>query len=101
METMGKLIEKWMKAGHLLSAEGCLPSVQGARVRLLKGQIAVTDGPFTEAKEIVGGLAILEASSKEQAIQLVKEFLAVAGDGECEVRQLYEAPQRSDAQAAS
>jgi hypothetical protein len=51
----------------------------------------VTDGPFTEAKEVVGGLALLQANSKEEAIELVKEFLQVAGDGECELRQLFEA----------
>jgi|SRR5215467_4890271 len=101
MERMGKLIEQGMKAGYLLGAEGCLPSRMGARVRLANGQVTVTDGPFTESKEVVGGFAILEASSMEQALQMVKEFLSVAGDGECEVRQLYEAPQRSEAQAAS
>jgi hypothetical protein len=49
-----------------------------------------SDGPFTESKEVVGGLAILQANSKEEAIELVKEFLDVAGDGECELRQLYD-----------
>lgn len=101
MERMGKLIEEGMKAGYLISTEGCLPSVKGARVRLANGQIAVTDGPFTESKEVVGGFAILEASSREHAVQLVKDFLRVAGDGECEIRQLYEAPQHSEAQGAS
>lgn len=51
-----------------------------------------TDGPFTESKEVVGGFAILEAKSKAHAIELVKEFLAVAGDGECELRQIFEGP---------
>jgi len=92
MERMGKLIEEGMKAGYLIGTEGCLPSVKGARVRLANGQIAVTDGPFTESKEVVGGFAILEASSREHAVQLVKDFLRVAGDGECEIRQLYEDP---------
>ena len=92
MERMGKLIEEWMKRGILLSAEGCLPSATGARVRLSNGKVTVTDGPFSETKEVVGGLAILQASSKEEAVQAVKEFLNVAGDGECELRQLYEGP---------
>jgi hypothetical protein len=51
----------------------------------------VTDGPFTEAKELIGGFAILQAKSKEEAIELTRRFLDVAGDGECEIRQLYEA----------
>ncbi|HEY3456514.1 MAG TPA: YciI family protein [Bryobacteraceae bacterium] len=92
MERMGKLIEEGMKAGYLLAVEGCLPSANGARIRLSNGEITVTDGPFTESKEIVGGMAILQANSKAEAITHVKDFLKVAGDGECELRQLYEAP---------
>jgi hypothetical protein len=93
MATMGKLVEDGMKAGFLLAVEGCMPSTAGARIRLANGKITVTDGPFTESKEVIGGLAILQADSKEAAIKLVREFLAVAGDGECELRQLFEAPQ--------
>jgi hypothetical protein len=52
--------------------------------------VIVTDGPFAETKEVVGGFALLQAKSKEEAIELVKIFLKVAGDGECELRQLYE-----------
>jgi hypothetical protein len=92
MTRMGKLIEGGMKAGALLAVEGCMPSATGARVRLSNGKLSVTDGPFTEAKEVIGGLAILQANSKQEAIEHVKEFLSVAGDGECELRQLYEAP---------
>jgi hypothetical protein len=88
---MGKLVEAGMKAGWLLGTEGCLPSTLGARVRNSTGNLTVTDGPFTEAKEVVGGFAILRANSKEEAIQLAKDFLNVVGDGECELRQLYEA----------
>ena len=90
MAKMGKLIEESMKAGTLVATEGCLPSSLGARVRKSNGKVSVTDGPFTEAKEVVGGFAILEAKSKEHAIELAKEFLQVAGDGECELRQIYE-----------
>lgn len=91
MARMEELIEKSMKEGTLVATEGCLPSALGARVRRDGKKVTVTDGPFTEAKEIVGGFAILEASSKEHAIELVKEFLEVAGEGECEIRQIYEA----------
>jgi hypothetical protein len=63
----------------------------GARVRNSNGKVTVTDGPFTEAKEVVGGFAILRANSKEEAIQLARDFLQVVGEGECELRQIFEA----------
>lgn len=100
MVRMGKLIEDGMRAGYLLAVEGCLPSAMGARVRLSDGKVTVTDGPFTEAKELVGGLAIIKANSKEEAIQHAKNFLQVAGDGECELRQLYEEEQAASAPGA-
>jgi hypothetical protein len=92
MDRMAGLIAKGMKDGWLVSTEGCLPSALGARVRKAGGKVTVSDGPFTEAKEVVGGFAILEAKSKEDAVRLTREFLNSVGDGECELRQLYEAP---------
>jgi hypothetical protein len=91
MARMGRLVEDGMKAGFLLAVEGCLPSAAGARVRLANGKITVTDGPFTESKEVVGGLAVLQANSKAEAVEMARQFLGVAGDGECELRQLYDA----------
>jgi hypothetical protein len=90
MQEMGKLIEEGMKAGWLLATEGCLPTALGARVRQANGKVTVTDGPFTEAKEVVGGFALLQAKSKEEAIELARNFLKLAGDGECEIRQVYD-----------
>jgi len=90
MATMGKLIAEGFAEGWLLATEGCLPSALGARVRRSDGKVNVTDGPFTETKEIVGGFALLKADSKEEAIELTRQFLKVAGDGECELSQLYE-----------
>jgi hypothetical protein len=87
---MGQLIEEGMKAGWLVATEGCMPTALGARVRRSNGKLSVTDGPFTESKEVVGGFAILKANSKEEAIELARKFLQVAGDGECELRQIYE-----------
>ena len=92
METMGKFIQQSFKGGFLLSTEGCLPSVLGARVRSTGGSCTVTDGPFTESKEIVGGFALIQAKSKEDAIEFTRRFLQVAVDGETEIRQLYEQP---------
>lgn len=90
MARMGQLIEKGFKSGWLVATEGCLPTALGARVRSTQSNVSVTDGPFTEAKEVVGGFAILKVSSKAEAIELTREFLAVAGDGVCELRQLYD-----------
>jgi hypothetical protein len=87
---MGKLIEDSMKSGRLLATEGCLPSAQGARVRLSGGKYKVIDGPFTESKELVAGFALIQAASKQEAIEFIKEFLEVAGDGETEMRQICE-----------
>ena len=91
MARMGEMVEDWMKSGKLLATEGCMPSSLGARVRLDNGKHAVSDGPFTESKEVVGGFAILDALSKEVAVQYVKEFLDVVGGGQCELRQLCDA----------
>ena len=63
MEEMGTLVQDSMKAGFLLATEGCLPSAKGARVILAGGKYTVTDGPFTEAKEMVAGMAILKTNS--------------------------------------
>jgi len=90
MANMARLIEEGMKAGWLLSTEGCLPTSLGARVRRSSGKLTVTDGPFAETREVVAGFAILQANSKEEAIELTRRFLSVVDDGECELRQIYE-----------
>ncbi len=90
MAEMGKFVEEMMKSGKLLATEGCMPSEKGARVRLANGKINVVDGPFTEAKELVAGFALLQTDSKEEAIELTRRFLKVAGDGETEIRQIFE-----------
>ncbi len=91
MAAMGRLVEEGFKEGWLLATEGCLPTSLGARVRRSGDKLSITDGPFAETKEVVGGFAILKAKSKEEAIELTRKFLQVAGEGECELRQLYEA----------
>jgi hypothetical protein len=92
MAEMGKLIEDFTKSGILIATEGCLPSALGARVRMSAGKFTVTDGPFTESKEIIGGFALINAASKQEAVEINKKFLKVAGDGECELRQIFEQP---------
>ena len=88
---MAALVDELVNARVLIATEGLQPRAKGANVRLSGGKVTVTDGPFTEAKEVVGGFAILRANSKAEAIQLAKDFLQVVGEGECELRQIYEA----------
>jgi hypothetical protein len=75
MEAIDQLIERYMKEGVLIDTGGLAPSQQGFRVRLAKGQISATDGPFSESKEVIGGWAIFEADSKAEALRLTTEFL--------------------------
>ena len=92
MADMGKLIEELTRTGQLVSTAGLRPTSEGVRVRLHRGgRLTVTDGPFTETKEVIGGYALLEAPSKAEAVELTRRFLKVHGtdwDVECEVRQL-------------
>ena len=95
MEAMGAFIEKSRRNGTLVDTGGLLPSQEGARVRLANGKISVTDGPFSESKEVIGGWAILEAASKAEAIQVATEFMELhrkywpGFEGESEVRAMY------------
>ena len=100
VEEIGRLVQRGFTEGWLVSTEGCLPTALGARVRRSGTQVSVTDGPFSEAKAVVGGFAIFETASKEEAVQLARDFLALIGDGECEIRQLYESPSADSAAAA-
>jgi hypothetical protein len=93
MASMGALIEEGMKAGWLVATEGIAFGEKGVRVsRSKKGNVTVTDGPFTEAKEILGGYALMEARDKDHIVALCRRFLEVAGDGTCEVHQLFVPP---------
>jgi hypothetical protein len=104
MTDMGKLIEDMTREGVLIRTAGLRPTAEGARVRLRRGKLSTVDGPFTETKEVVGGFAILEAGSMQEAIELTKRFLRIHGDTwdiECEVRQLDGPDFGTDAEARS
>ena len=91
MNDMGQLIEHMTREGTLISTAGLRPTAEGVRVRQRRGTLSTIDGPFTETKEVIGGFAILEAGSMQDAIELTKHFLKIHGeewDIECEVRQL-------------
>lgn len=91
MADMGQLMAEMTADGTLLDTAGLRPTAEGKRVRLSHGKQKVSDGPFTEAKEVIGGYALLQADSMAHALQLTKRFLDVHGDEwevECEVRQI-------------
>jgi len=96
MDAIGKLSEDAVKAGTMLGNGGLLPTATGTRVRLSGGKLTVTDGPFTEAKEVVGGYAQFELKSKEEAVEATTRFMELhkihwpGWEGETEVRQMYE-----------
>ncbi len=96
MEAMGKFIQKSRADGTLVDTGGLLPSKEGFRLRLSKGKLTVTDGPFSESKEVIGGWAILNASSKEEALRIATEFMELHHkywpefEGESEVRPMFE-----------
>lgn len=96
MEAMGQFVEKSMKGGVLVDTGGLLPSKDGVRVRLANGTITVTDGPFLESKEVIGGWAILDTDSKAEAIRIATEFMELhrkhwpGFEGESEVRPMFE-----------
>jgi len=92
MAEIGKLSEEAMKAGKLVSSEGLKPAV--TRVRLAKGKRHVTDGPFTETKELIGGFAILDLASKEEALEYAQRFVDAhercgVKDFEMQIRPMY------------
>ena len=94
MTEMGKLMTEMTEAGKLLDTAGLAPTAASKRVRLRAGRISVVDGPFTETKEVVGGYAMLDAASVDEAIALTERFVELhVADGweiDCEVRQLHE-----------
>jgi hypothetical protein len=96
MAAMGKFVEQSMKEGTLVDTGGLLPSKDGFRIRLEGGELSVTDGPFTESKEIIGGWAILKADSKAEAIRIATAFMELhrvhwpGFEGESEVRPMFE-----------
>ena len=90
-----KISEEAVKAGEMIDNGGLLPTATGARVQLSGGKISVTDGPFSEAKEVIGGFAIFELKSKEEAVERAVHFMELhkqhwpGWDGVTEVRQMF------------
>ena len=93
-DAMGSFITDAFKSGVLLDTAGLTPTAKGGRVRSENGKLQVTDGPFTESKEIIGGYAMIEAKSHAEAMEFAKQFMELHRahwpefTGECEVREL-------------
>jgi hypothetical protein len=86
---MGAFVEEATKAGVLLATGGLGPVEEATRVRYADGEFTILDGPFSEAKELVGGWALMETRDKDEAIEWTKRFLTIAGPGESTIRQVY------------
>jgi hypothetical protein len=88
---MGEFMQEVSKAGILLGTDGLKPSAYGKRVSLSDGRISVTDGPFTESKELVASYALFDVKTMEEAVEWCTRFLKVLGEGQCELRPIWEA----------
>ena len=92
MEAIQKLADREIKAGRMIDSGGLMPLATGAQVRIVDGKLSVVDGPFVEAKEVIGGYAIFELPGKEEALASAKEFMQLHKDfmpgweGTCELR---------------
>ena len=92
MQAVHKLADRETKAGRMLDSGGLMPVQTGAQVRIADGKLSLIDGPFVEAKEIIGGYAIFELRDKEEAVAMAREFMQLHLDhmpgweGTCEVR---------------
>ncbi len=93
LAAMGAYTEELVKAGVLLGGDGLHPSSRGARVKFSAGKPTITDGPFAEAKELVAGYLLISVKSPDEALEWVKRWPAIDGDGEVEleIRQVFEA----------
>jgi hypothetical protein len=99
MAAIGQLAQEMAQSGVLIEMGGLAPSATGARIRLSGGHVTVSDGPFTEAKELVGGYAVFEVGSKAEAVALGRRFVQVHADVlgpghvmELEIRELFGPP---------
>lgn len=90
MAEMGKFIQETRNAGQLVLTGGLMPLSQGAQLRTKGGKTSIVDGPFAESKEVIAGFAIVEVASMDEALELSRRFLAIAGDGLSEIRPIME-----------
>jgi hypothetical protein len=92
MAAIGKFSAEMAKSGALLMTGGLVRPTKGTQLRLAGGKFSVTDGPFAETKELIDGFALVQAKSKEEAIEMARRFMSIAGDGKGEILQVFEPP---------
>jgi hypothetical protein len=92
MAAIAKFSEDMAASGALLMTGGLQRPTKGTQIKLASGKFTATDGPFAETKELIDGFALLQAKSREDAIEMARRFMLVAGDGEGEVLQVYDGP---------
>ena len=88
-ERMGVFMEEAATAGVIVAAGGIAPTAMGAKITLKDGEYTVVDGPFTEAKELIGGWALMECRDLAEAVEWSKRFIGVIGEGEVRVRPVF------------
>ena len=91
MAAIDQLTREMTESGILLMTGGLVRPNSGVQLKYERGKLSVTDGPFAETKELIDGFALVRASSKQEAIELAQRFMKVAGDGEGEVLQVFDA----------
>jgi hypothetical protein len=93
MAAIAKFAQEQTKAGVLLMAGGLQRPSKGTQVKLSAGKFTATDGPFAETKELIDGFALVDVKSREEALETAQRFMTIAGDGEGEILQVFDAPQ--------
>jgi hypothetical protein len=95
MAAIATFSEKMMKAGVLVMTGGLVRPSSGLRLTCEKGKTRVVDGPYAETKELIDGFALVEVSSREEAVRVAGKFMAIAGDGDSEILRVYDPSERT------
>jgi hypothetical protein len=92
MAAIGAFTMEMIKSGVLVMTGGLERATRGTRVKLSGGDFTITDGPYAETKELIDGFALIQVGSKEEALSVARRFMTVAGDGQCEIQQVFDPP---------
>ena len=94
MAAIGKLTQEMIQSGVVIMTGGLVRPTKGTQVRMAAGKFTVTDGPFPETKELIDGFALIQAGSREEAIEHARRFMTAAGDGQGEILQVFDDPSK-------
>lgn len=90
MKGLGEFTERYVKNGTVVLTGGLVRPTTGTQIRCEGGKVSITDGPFTESKELIDGFALVQVKSRDEALKIAREFMQVAGDGTGEILQVFE-----------